>query len=116
MSVDCIQSTLTSLESLSEVVSGGVACNSFITGALGVVCEEYGYSLAVPPPKLCTDNGVMIAWNGVEKWRSGVGAVRDLDAVDIEPECPLGVDRREDVVSANIKCKWIKPRALLRMS
>nr|CAD7431636.1 unnamed protein product [Timema monikensis] len=103
------------LDRRTLVVSGGVACNSFITGALGVVCEEYGYSLAVPPPKLCTDNGVMIAWNGVEKWRSGVGAVQDLDAVDIEPECPLGVDRREDVVSANIKCKWIKPRALLRM-
>nr|CAD7589593.1 unnamed protein product [Timema genevievae] len=102
-------------ESLSKVVSGGVACNSFITGALGVVCEEYGYSLAVPPPKLCTDNGVMIAWNGVEKWRSGVGVVPDLDAIDIEPECPLGVDRREDVVNANIKCKWIKPRALLRI-
>lgn len=49
------------------VVSGGVACNNFIANALGIVCNEIGYELVVPPPKLCTDNGIMIAWNGLEK-------------------------------------------------
>lgn len=49
------------------VVSGGVACNTFIATALRVVCNEMGYQLVVPPPKLCTDNGIMIAWNGWER-------------------------------------------------
>lgn len=49
------------------VVSGGVACNAFIADALDVVCNEIRYKLVVPPPKLCTDNGIMIAWNGLER-------------------------------------------------
>lgn len=49
------------------VVSGGVACNQFIADALRIVCDELGYELVVPPPKLCTDNGIMIAWNGLER-------------------------------------------------
>nr|CAI5837215.1 unnamed protein product [Callosobruchus analis] len=49
------------------VVSGGAACNNFIAEGLRIVCDELGYRLVRPPPKLCTDNGVMIAWNGVEK-------------------------------------------------
>ncbi|CAH1998374.1 unnamed protein product [Acanthoscelides obtectus] len=48
------------------VVSGGVACNNFIAEGLRMVCDELGYRMVRPPPKLCTDNGVMIAWNGVE--------------------------------------------------
>lgn len=50
-----------------QVMSGGSACNNFIMKALNLVCDSYGYQLVRPPPKLCTDNGVMIAWNGVEK-------------------------------------------------
>jgi len=66
-----------------QVVSGGVACNGFIRRALGIVCQEMGYSLAVPPPHLCTDNGIMIAWNGVERLRIHAGVTHDLDSVDI---------------------------------
>ena len=29
-------------------------------------------SLIFPPPKLCTDNGVMVAWAGVEKLLLGI--------------------------------------------
>ena len=51
-----------------------------------MVCEEYGYKLVCPPNNLCTDNGVMIAWNGVEKWRENIDVVphTELDTVDIE--------------------------------
>ncbi|XP_069690667.1 tRNA N6-adenosine threonylcarbamoyltransferase, mitochondrial isoform X2 [Periplaneta americana] len=94
------------------VVSGGVACNKFIKGAVGKVCQEMGYSLAVPPPHLCTDNGVMIAWNGIERWQTNAGVTYDLDSVDIESKCPLGEDWREEVTKANIKCKWIKLASL----
>lgn len=55
-----------------QVVSGGVACNSYLLRAFRIVCQEMGYSLLAPPPKYCTDNGVMIAWNGVEKYRENV--------------------------------------------
>ena len=43
-----------------------------------------GYTLVTPPPKLCTDNGIMIAWNGMEKWKAQVGIVDDIDAVKID--------------------------------
>lgn len=50
-----------------KVVSGGAACNNFISEGLQMVCDEMEYRMVRPPPKLCTDNGVMIAWNGVER-------------------------------------------------
>ena len=43
-----------------------------------------GYTLVTPPPKLCTDNGIMIAWNGMEKWKAQVGIADDIDAVEID--------------------------------
>lgn len=43
-----------------------------------------GYRLVCPPPKLCTDNGIMIAWNGAEKFAAGVGITQNIDAVDID--------------------------------
>lgn len=71
---------------IAQVVSGGVACNSHFRKYLSIVCAEMGYTLVCPPPKLCTDNGIMIAWNGMEKWTAGVGVAKDIDAIDIEPK------------------------------
>lgn len=50
-----------------------------------------GYTLVCPPPKLCTDNGIMIAWNGMEKWKAGIGVADSLDSVDIEPKYNLTI-------------------------
>jgi len=44
------------------VVSGGVAANRAIGVALARAAAAHGFRLAVPPPRLCTDNAVMIAW------------------------------------------------------
>ena len=33
------------------------------------VRREMGVRVVFPPPRYCTDNGVMIAWNGIEKYR-----------------------------------------------
>ncbi|XP_032779692.2 probable tRNA N6-adenosine threonylcarbamoyltransferase, mitochondrial [Daphnia magna] len=87
------------------VVSGGVACNSHFRKYLSIVCAEMGYTLVCPPPKLCTDNGIMIAWNGMEKWTAGVGVAKDIDAIDIEPKATLGINMIEDVRSCNISLK-----------
>ncbi|XP_039280499.1 probable tRNA N6-adenosine threonylcarbamoyltransferase, mitochondrial isoform X2 [Nilaparvata lugens] len=87
------------------VVSGGVACNSYIRQGLEIVCRELGYKLVVPPPKLCTDNGVMIAWNGVEKFRLGIDVIPSdqLQSIDIEPKSPIGEDISNQVAEADIK-------------
>lgn len=50
------------------VVAGGVAANSSIKEKLGERCKTYGFELKAPPMNLCTDNGAMIAWVGVEKF------------------------------------------------
>lgn len=49
------------------IVAGGVAANKYIRGRLENICSEYGFILKAPPIKLCTDNGAMIAWAGIEK-------------------------------------------------
>jgi len=49
------------------VLSGGVAANIDIRKRLQTVAKKYGMPFASPPVKLCTDNGVMIAWAGIEK-------------------------------------------------
>lgn len=69
-----------------QVVSGGVACNKYIQRAVGIVCQELDYRIQVPPPQLCTDNGIMIAWNGMERWMAGEGIYQhdNLDCLDIE--------------------------------
>lgn len=69
-------------------MSGGVACNNYIIRGLKLVCDEMNYEMFVPPKELCTDNGVMIAWNGMEKWNAGVDIYTPtyIDSVEVEPK------------------------------
>jgi N6-L-threonylcarbamoyladenine synthase len=60
------------------VVAGGVASNLALRARLEKAAGSCGYELIVPPPKLCTDNGAMIAWAGAE--RLAMGFVDGLDA------------------------------------
>jgi len=48
------------------VAAGGVAANRAIRGALQNTCRQEGFSLTLPPVALCTDNGAMVAWAGLE--------------------------------------------------
>lgn len=57
-------------------VAGGVAANQAIGNSLRVLAEAHQLPLVVAPPALCTDNGVMIAWAGMERLLRG--AVDDL--------------------------------------
>ncbi|HTW21747.1 MAG TPA: tRNA (adenosine(37)-N6)-threonylcarbamoyltransferase complex transferase subunit TsaD [Mycobacteriales bacterium] len=43
------------------VIGGGVAANSRLRALAEVRCADAGLTLRVPPPKLCTDNGAMVA-------------------------------------------------------
>ncbi len=57
-------------------VAGGVAANQAIGNSLRALAEAHTVPLVVAPPALCTDNGVMIAWAGMERLLRG--AVDDL--------------------------------------
>ncbi|XP_070210225.1 tRNA N6-adenosine threonylcarbamoyltransferase, mitochondrial-like isoform X2 [Littorina saxatilis] len=92
------------------VVSGGVASNSYLRSGLQQVCEMNSCNLVCPPPHLCTDNGIMIAWNGMEKLLQGTGCTHDLETLDIEPRCPLGRDISQEVIAAAIKLPRLKLR------
>ncbi|CAG8784090.1 1040_t:CDS:2, partial [Dentiscutata erythropus] len=55
------------------VASGGVASNKSIRSTLERLAnEQHNIPLICPPPHLCTDNGIMIAWTGVERFRAGL--------------------------------------------
>jgi N6-L-threonylcarbamoyladenine synthase len=43
------------------VIGGGVAANSRLRAMAADRCEAAGIALRTPPPKLCTDNGAMVA-------------------------------------------------------
>jgi len=53
------------------VVAGGVAKNSAIRGAMEELACRHNMIFAAPPMNLCTDNGAMIAWAGIENYRIG---------------------------------------------
>lgn len=53
------------------VVAGGVAKNSAIRAAMESLATQYNMTFAAPPMNLCTDNGAMIAWAGIENYRIG---------------------------------------------
>ena len=71
------------------VVAGGVASNDAIRRALARFSAESGLRLVLPPPALCTDNGAMIAWTGIERLR--LGLTDDL-TFPARPRWPLDQD------------------------
>jgi N6-L-threonylcarbamoyladenine synthase len=68
------------------VIAGGVAANGAIREALARFCAQTGLRLVAPPQNLCTDNGAMIAWAGIERLR--LGLTDDL-GVAARPRWPL---------------------------
>jgi N6-L-threonylcarbamoyladenine synthase len=62
------------------VVAGGVAANAYLRGRLETLANQHGARLVAPPLGLCTDNGAMIAWAGLERLRLG-----QSDGLDFRP-------------------------------
>lgn len=68
------------------VVAGGVAANESVRRAIARFCGEAGVKLVLPPRELCTDNGAMIAWTGIERLK--LGLVDDMSFA-ARPRWPL---------------------------
>ncbi len=68
------------------VIGGGVGANGAIRRALTRFCAEAGLRFVSPAPELCSDNGAMIAWAGLERFKRGL--VDDLGFAP-RPRWPL---------------------------
>mmetsp|Transcript_526 Transcript_526/g.1317 ORF Transcript_526/g.1317 Transcript_526/m.1317 type:complete len:546 (-) Transcript_526:768-2405(-) len=78
------------------VVSGGVAANQDLRRRLQDLAYTFGIPLYVPPPRLCTDNGVMIAWAGAELTAHDpetflLSDPKEIEATSAIPRWPLDV-------------------------
>jgi N6-L-threonylcarbamoyladenine synthase len=60
------------------VVAGGVAANNALRTRLEAVAAAYGFRFLAPPLRLCTDNGAMIAWAGIERLKLGLTSSFDF--------------------------------------
>lgn len=91
--VDWAQELEPSVEAL--VVAGGVAANQSVRSSLNEIACSASWTMHCPPPKLCVDNGVMVAWAGIERLLLGLyeepPTCAGIDqAVEIRPRWPLG--------------------------
>ncbi|MER0237213.1 tRNA (adenosine(37)-N6)-threonylcarbamoyltransferase complex transferase subunit TsaD [Fulvimarina sp. MAC8] len=80
-------------------VAGGVAANQTIRGALETCARNAGFTLVAPPLRLCTDNGAMIAYAGLERFEAGIAdpldtPVRSRWPLDQAAQPLIGYGRR----------------------
>jgi N6-L-threonylcarbamoyladenine synthase len=89
--IDCLYDRITyTLDRIDApaalVVAGGVAANVPIREMLEKLAAQRNMRFVAPPLWLCTDNGVMIAWAGAERFAMGLTDGLDFVA---RPRWPL---------------------------
>lgn len=82
------------------VVSGGVASNTYLRAKLQKLADDNGLIFAAPPIRFCTDNGVMIAWAGLERFRKGFVSPLDFKP---RPRWPLDADAPKAAGAGGVK-------------
>lgn len=92
--IDCLYDRITyTLDRIDApaalVVAGGVAANVPIREMLQKLAAQRGMRFVAPPLWLCTDNGVMIAWAGAERFAMGLTDGLDFVA---RPRWPLDLN------------------------
>mmetsp|Transcript_66691 Transcript_66691/g.124565 ORF Transcript_66691/g.124565 Transcript_66691/m.124565 type:complete len:679 (-) Transcript_66691:97-2133(-) len=100
----------------SLVVAGGVAANQTVRQGLTEVAQTGSLSMRCPPPRLCVDNGVMVAWTGVERLHLGLWeeppSETGAEHVEVRPRWPLGPrDARSQTVKGPKPQKAKRPAA-----
>jgi N6-L-threonylcarbamoyladenine synthase len=78
--VDRTKNAIREFRGKTLVVAGGVAANAALREALTGLATDHGLAFVAPPLRLCTDNGAMIAWAGLERFRLGMS-----DRLDFAP-------------------------------
>lgn len=71
------------------VVCGGVAANQTLRAGLQNLTTRKNMAFMAPPLALCSDNGAMIAWAGIERLKKGMSDPLDVAA---RPRWPLDPD------------------------
>jgi N6-L-threonylcarbamoyladenine synthase len=90
----------------SLVAAGGVAANRRLRQLLAALAADSALEFVAPPPALCTDNGAMIAWAGLERLR--LGLTDGLDA-PVRPRWPL--DDAAAAPALSLRAKRSNPEA-----
>lgn len=68
------------------VVVGGVSANTRLREVFKEASEKHGFELYIPHPRLSTDNALMIAYAGAERFKRGITAPLDINP---QPNIPL---------------------------
>jgi N6-L-threonylcarbamoyladenine synthase len=74
------------------VTGGGVAANKTIKARLADWTSRHQMIFTAPPSSLCTDNGAMIAWAGLQRLNRGLINSLDMKA---RPRWPLEELKKE---------------------
>ena len=109
-----------------------MASNVYLREKLTSLCGDLGFTSHTPPPPLCTDNGIMIAWTALEHLKSSMTSQdqslrqqttptkeaerklkckplqllyydSEMDGLDFRPKWPLGEDISNSVKQSTIK-------------
>ncbi|TNE64320.1 MAG: tRNA (adenosine(37)-N6)-threonylcarbamoyltransferase complex transferase subunit TsaD [Alphaproteobacteria bacterium] len=72
------------------VVAGGVAANAYLRAEIEALAAKEGMLFHAPPLSLCTDNGAMIAWAGLERFVADPG----IDDADVSPRPRWPLDEK----------------------
>ncbi|EKM54080.1 uncharacterized protein PHACADRAFT_96388 [Phanerochaete carnosa HHB-10118-sp] len=90
------------------VVSGGVASNAYLRKtlrqSLADTFPDDPPNLVYPPPHLCTDNAVMIAWAAMHRFAAG-----DFDSYDVSTRPKWRID--DYTGKALARLQWVSPDA-----
>ena len=61
------------------IICGGVAANNYLRYKLKNLSKDLRYNFVAPPAKLCTDNGVMVAFSGLQRLKKAI--INDMSFV-----------------------------------
>ncbi|MFP4045896.1 MAG: bifunctional N(6)-L-threonylcarbamoyladenine synthase/serine/threonine protein kinase [Candidatus Aenigmatarchaeota archaeon] len=73
MLTEAVERAMAHADKDEVLLTGGVAANRRLQEMLGTMCEERDAVFSKVPQKLAGDNGAMIAWAGIIKYRSSGG-------------------------------------------
>lgn len=123
-----------SIDSIDLVVSGGVAANKYIVDGIQLACrecyDETNMKVFAPSKHLCSDNGLMVAWNGMLRYKHFMETnpnksivdqetfsdtdelviydSNQMDLVEVKASCPMGTDISHKINSTRFRIKGIQ--------